>query len=183
MQSQHTTEVVRFKSLGILGYPNYRVSNDGQVWSSWEQWRGGEWRLLKQKSLDDRGYKIIHLYDGKGGGRKYLVHHLVLSAFVGPCPEGMEGCHFPDRDPSNNRLENLRWGTHTTNMQDAVVHGTTNRGRKHPLVQLTEAQVRRIRELWFSGRVWNKCELGRMFGVSDSTIYMIVKGKRWAWLP
>lgn len=53
-----------------------------------------------------------------------MLHRLVLEAFVGPCPEGMEACHFPDRDPSNNRLSNLRWGTRSENRFDAVKHGT-----------------------------------------------------------
>ena len=59
-----------------------------------------------------------------------LVHRLVLEAFVGPCPTGMESCHFPDRNPANNKLDNLRWATHAENENDKIVHGT-NRGWKY----------------------------------------------------
>ena len=43
------------------------------------------------------------------------VHTLVLNAFVGPRPDDMEARHFPDRDRSNNKLSNLRWGTKVEN--------------------------------------------------------------------
>lgn len=51
------------------------------------------------------------------------VHQLVLEAFVGPRPEGFVGCHWDD-DPSNNRLENLRWDTESANRFDSVRNGT-----------------------------------------------------------
>lgn len=50
------------------------------------------------------------------------VHRAVLTAFVGPCPSGMEGCHN-DGDPKNNVLSNLRWDTHKSNELDKVKHG------------------------------------------------------------
>jgi len=73
------------------------------------------------------------------------VHHLVLEAFVGPCPSGMQGCHN-DGVPSNNRLSNLRWDTPTNNHADKVRHGTMLRGETHPHSKLTEADVRTILE-------------------------------------
>jgi hypothetical protein len=66
-----------------------------------------------------------------GNHRAYAVHRLVLEAFVGPCPEGMQCRHFPDRDTRNNRLDNLSWGTPVENAADKVAHGTNNDGRKH----------------------------------------------------
>jgi hypothetical protein len=57
------------------------------------------------------------------------VHRLVLEAFVGPCPEGMVGCHN-DGDPLNNRLDNLRWDTPSNNERDKWVHGTHHQRRK-----------------------------------------------------
>lgn len=58
-----------------------------------------------------------------------LVHRLVLQAFVGPCPVGMEGCHFDDV-PMNNRLDNLRWDTPGSNKRDSVRNGTHIHARK-----------------------------------------------------
>lgn len=51
-----------------------------------------------------------------------LLHRAVLTAFVGPCPEGAEACHFPDRDPMNCALWNLRWDTRASNCADVKAH-------------------------------------------------------------
>lgn len=51
------------------------------------------------------------------------IHRLVLTAFVGVCPEGMEGCHN-NGNCADNRLTNLRWDTHLNNLLDKVRHGT-----------------------------------------------------------
>lgn len=59
----------------------------------------------------------------------YKVHRLVLDAFVGLQPEGMEACHFDDVK-SNNVLGNLRWGTKSENTFDRVRNGNHYSARK-----------------------------------------------------
>lgn len=111
----------------IAGYEgSYQVSSLGRVRSLDRKcWLGNRWgnmkgRVLAQPLSGKYKYRTVAL----GAGNTAYVHRLVLEAFVGPCPEGMEACHFPDRDPSNNRLENLRWGTHRENMDDMRKHGS-----------------------------------------------------------
>lgn len=97
------------------------------------------WRQI----LDHPRYEVSHLgrvrnaetlYVLKPSGSKYLsvtlerrtqraVHTLVLEAFHGPRPEGLEGRHL-NGDSHDNRSENLKWGTHEENMQDRIAHGT-----------------------------------------------------------
>lgn len=84
-----------------------------------------------------KGYPTVALRrDGVTVTRQ--VHRLVLAAFVGPCPDGMEGCHN-DGDPANNRLTNLRWDSSSENKRDTVRHGNHYSSRKthcplgHPL--------------------------------------------------
>ncbi|AKJ72165.1 hypothetical protein GMA1_68 [Gordonia phage GMA1] len=63
--------------------------------------------------------------------QKYLVHHLVLLAFVGPKEKGMGVLHRDD-DKTNNRLSNLYYGSHSENMQDCVRNGHhTNAEKTH----------------------------------------------------
>lgn len=78
--------------------------------------------------LHRRGH---HRYILHAEGRKEYVqgHRLVLEAFVGPCPDGMECCHN-DSDPGNNRVENLRWDTRSSNTLDAVARRTNSQARK-----------------------------------------------------
>lgn len=51
---------------------------------------------------------------GKGNSR--LVHQLVLEAFEGPCPAGLEVLHR-NHVPSDNRLANLTYGTRSENIK------------------------------------------------------------------
>jgi hypothetical protein len=64
-----------------------------------------------------------------GQGQTRLVHSLVALAFLGPLPPGLEVCHN-DGNPVNNRPENLRHGSHASNMADVVRHGTHHESAK-----------------------------------------------------
>lgn len=114
--------------------------------------------------------------------RPRKVHRLVLEAFVGPCPIGMEGCHN-DGVPEHNRLGNLRWDTHRENIQDIFRIGRTTapknplRGSDHGGAVLEADDVRCIRaEPAFRGV--GKM-LARAFGVTDVTIGHIRSGRTW----
>lgn len=86
-------------------------------------------KILKPKKADAwREYLEVGM-SIKGRSRNYYIHQLVLEAFVGPCPPGME-CRHLDGDPSNNKLSNLAWGTPQENANDRISHGTTNKGKK-----------------------------------------------------
>lgn len=70
------------------------------------------------------GHRSVYL-----AGKVCYVHRVVLTAFVGPCPDGMEGCHN-NGNPTDNRLENLRWGTRSENSRDTVRHGRNLNSQK-----------------------------------------------------
>jgi hypothetical protein len=70
-------------------------------------------RLLKVTPHRD-GHLMVHC--GRGSGTRF-VHMLVLLAFKGEPPRGHESCHN-DNDPANNRLNNLRYGTRSSNIAD-----------------------------------------------------------------
>lgn len=74
--------------------------------------------------IDDKGYPRTGL-SRAGKSKLVLVHRLILLAFVGPCPPGMEGCH-EDGDPLNCTLANLRWDTPKANKADSIRHGTSH---------------------------------------------------------
>jgi hypothetical protein len=115
----------------IPDWERYEVSDQGRVRNRRGQ-RLSVW-------VGTRGYLRVRLHQA-GSARNLAVHRLVLSAFVGPCPPGMEGCH-ENGDRSNCSLGNLRWDTPSSNAHDRVRHGThamaarTTCPRKHPLVE------------------------------------------------
>lgn len=49
-------------------------------------------------------------------GKTHKVHRLVCEAFNGPCPEEKPVCMHLDENSSNNRPENLAWGTQKENL-------------------------------------------------------------------
>ncbi len=100
-----------------------------------------------------------------------LVHRLILEAFVGPCPRGKESCHFPDRNPTNNRLENLRWDTHAANGRDMALHGTAGARR---LTVADIIAIRRLRERRIPVAV-----VADWFGICQGYVWQIASGKRW----
>jgi hypothetical protein len=91
------------------------------------------------------------------------IHTLVLEAFAGEKPDGMEACHDPDHNPRNNSLSNLRWGTHSENMDDARRHGTITR-------KLGESDVRTIRSL--RGRL-RQVDIAAMFSITQAEVSQI----------
>jgi hypothetical protein len=78
-------------------------------------------RILRPRVLPDGRFRVSMYRDGCG--TDFLVHRLVLLAFVGPCPPGQQGCHN-DGHPANNLPGNLRWDTGRSNMLDKQRHGT-----------------------------------------------------------
>jgi len=107
----------------IPGHPHYFASIDGRIWSA--KRKGGNARAAGQTGeprpltpvVRRHGYLAVNL-DSGGKNVSRMVHALVLEAFVGPAPEGMEACHYPDPDPANNAVSNLRWDTHAENAKD-----------------------------------------------------------------
>lgn len=120
-----STSVERW--LPVVGFPDYRVSDQGRVWSNCRMiFRSdGARRLVGgnmiKVHLDTGGYSQVCL-PRNGRQAPCRVHIMVLEAFVGPCPQGHEACH-EDGDRSNARLSNLRWDTRGANMLDRVRHG------------------------------------------------------------
>lgn len=116
-------------------------------------------------------------HEGKWNQRLFGVHALVLTAFNGACPEGHEGCHG-DGNPTNNRLDNLRWGTRASNMAERTSHGADNGGERNGMAKFDEVTVRTIKlRLSLGERV---TALAREFGVFHGAISLIKNGKRWA---
>lgn len=126
----------------------------------------------------------LYLRDSNGVPSIKIIARLVLETFVGPCPERMEACHFPDYTPSNNCLSNLRWDTRRANAQDMVLHGRSTKGRDglkgeaNGAASLTEDSVREIRKL-YEEKKRNQMELAKMFGVTQAMISLICLRRNW----
>ncbi len=125
--------------------------------------------ILRPAVCDKAGHVSVHL--GKHC-RGIPVHQLVMLAFYGPPPAGMEAMHL-NGNPKDNRPENLKYGTHSENMIDMYRSGKGN-------LKLTPEEVRQIRFGLSCG--WSVRELAAAYGVSESCIWDVWKGRRYAWV-
>lgn len=163
--------MVKYKNLAFLGYPAHRIGSDS---TCWRYFRTKGWKPLKP-NIRPNGRKLYHLYRNRVL-KAFYVYRLMLLAFVGPCPKGMEACHN-DGNPGNDALENLRWDTHKGNLSDKRLHGTSKRGEENHRSKLKLHQVHEIRRLNNLGVSQRK--LGKMFGVSKTCIRYIMQGRLW----
>ena len=153
----------------IPSYPEWFARSDGVIISR----LGRELRGYWNKNRKGSAYLCVLC-----PGRKCRpVHALVLEAFVGPRPTGMQ-CLHRDDDRTNNKLSNLRWGTCAENARDKIRNGNAPHGESHGMHKLTEANVVEIRSLLRRGT--KQRDVAKMFVVSHGNIAFIARGKTWA---
>ena len=104
---------------------------------------------------------------------KARIHVVVLETFVCPRPDGMIACHN-NGDSTDNRLCNLRWGTHEENAADKIAHGTHLYGESCPKSKLTEAQAIAILQ-----SLKSYSAIAKEFRVCKSTVTHIKTGRNW----
>lgn len=160
----------------VPGFPGYQVGNDGTVWSCRNRWQVEKWKQLKPGGQKSGHRHVCLRKDGVTHVR--LVHRLVLEAFVGPCPPGLEACHGPDRRPSNNNLVNLRWDTRSNNHRDRESHGNTVRGARNPRAKLKDEEILAARDL--CGKCgWSVERAAELFQVKYGTMLKVIQRKAW----
>ena len=106
----------------IPGYEGYYQASDHgrirsltrRIASSYNATRLHKGRVLKPWSMKS-GHLSVNL-----GGTHYLVHRLVALTFFG---ESCLNVLHRDDDPTNNSIQNLRYGTQADNAADAIRNG------------------------------------------------------------
>lgn len=93
-------------------------------------------KVLKQRKV--KGYKIIEL-NHKGIARCFPVHVLVAKMFI-PNPNNYTEIDHIDTDRANNKFSNLRWCTHSMNMNNPITKEKIRnipriKGKENPLFE------------------------------------------------
>lgn len=160
----------------ISGFDKYFISNQGRVFSGEE----ASATVLKG-GVNGWGYKHVSLRCNNRS-KTAVVHRLVLEAFAGPCPDGMEACHN-NGVKTDNRLENLRWDTRSANQLDKKIHGRENHiyGEAHYSAKLNKKKVRVIK--WCCLLGISPTTLSKYFGVSPTCITKVRDNKSWRHVP
>lgn len=146
----------------IPGHPNYEASTHGRIRSITHTTVGKDGvprtyqgKILATYTRDDMGHQSVPL----GYRVSDEVHRLVARTFLGPRPPGLETRHL-DGDGSNNRIENLAYGTHSENMIDRVEHGNdaqANRTHCPSGHKLEHPNLRSGHKNPSNGRPWRAC--------------------------
>lgn len=103
--------------MAVVGYEGlYEVGKDGSVWSL-NYLQTGQRKMLTPVPFTKYGHqKVVLSKDGKT--KNYPVHQLILNAYLAkPSPELV--VMHANSTPTDNRLENLAWGTYAENNNDA----------------------------------------------------------------
>lgn len=164
----------------IPGYEGkYQASNMGRIKSlsrviqgrnqfGYFEWKCAE-KILRPGRHDQYGHLSVVLNDPR---RSYMVHQLVMMAFVGEAPEGMCVLHT-NGDAADNRLANLRYDTQSENVLDVFRQGKAWK-------TLTIEDIEQIRFGLACG--FSCTELGLLYGVGHQAISKIKNGERYQWL-
>lgn len=169
----------------IPGFGMYEASTLGRIRSHHGRFPASKPAYILKPFPNADGYLIVHLYRGDGPER-FFVHELVLLAFVGPCPAEQQ-CRHGDGNQTNNRRDNLCWGTPLDNQMDRFKHGTDSAGEKCYNAKLTDNDVISIRNRHLAaprnarGHVANgfRKAIALKYGVSPQTITDIIARNRW----
>jgi hypothetical protein len=129
-------------------------------------------KVLNQ-SLSKDGYVLVCIKS-----KTSQAHRLICAAFHGPAPEKAECCHANDIR-TDNRAENLSWGTRQSNAKEMAVRDRI-KGERHPRAQVTAFQAFMIQQSPHTRG--NGPVLAKALGVSHAVISGIWSGRNWAWL-
>lgn len=148
----------------------YLAGSDGSVWSCGR----GRWKRVAE--TPDRGYLKVSVVGPDGRKMSWRLHRVILEAFVGPRPDGMEARHL-NGTKTDNRPDNLTWGTPEQNFEDRRRHGTVVTRETSRWRRLTEDQVRGCIEQFNAGRMIK--DIAADLGVDASHVSKILRGKQW----
>lgn len=165
----------------IVGFPGYRVGDDGSVWCRLPKYGRAQrdkrwpWRPVSVGTNPQGVCQVGLNRDGRHHTKS--LGPLVLTAFVGPKPPGMQ-CRHLDDVQAHNALANLKWGTPKENAADRDRNGRTQRGDTHSSAVLTAAIVKRLRA---APKSVSTSELIRKLGLSihHSTVSLARRGLTW----
>jgi hypothetical protein len=156
----------------------YAISNYGRIKSFKNN--HGTYREKILRPAKNTGRSPLVTLCKNGLSRNYSVHKLVMEAFVGPLPSGMEICHN-DGNGENNFVDNLRYDTHKNNEKDKIRHGTFLCGSKRWNAKLDDNKIIEIIKLAKEYKLSQR-KIAKIYDVSQSVIWAIINKKKWKYI-
>ena len=163
------TKLPQLKSLDIIGYPNYGISESGKIWSYNRK------RFLKFKK-DKDGYFEVTLNNGTPSW--FRVHRLVGFAYL-QNPGNKPMINHKDGDKQNNHYSNLEWVDNRENVIHSIENGlqkiirkneVTNPEKIHEVCKLLEYGVKPL------------SKIEKITGVSAKIVSSIKMKESWSFI-
>ena len=118
-----------WRAVNIENFNHYYISNKGRVKSNIRQGGGG---ILKN-NLTKLGYYRVGLRNKERKHTKYFfIHRLIALSFIDN-PNNYPIVDHINRIRIDNRIENLRWCSHSTNSKNRTLKGCIQKQRLRQL--------------------------------------------------
>ena len=167
----------------IPEYAGYVAGDDGSIWTLWRfggriaGWLLTPWPQRRLRPQSGTGGHLRVTLAINGVRTHQYGHALVLFAFVGPRPFPGAECRHANDTPTDNRPENLSWGTKRQNSQDRTDRGRVPKGTQNGKSKLTPRQVLAIVRSPLSCRA-----AAKRYGVKHAAIQSVRCGRTWSHL-
>src|SRR6478736_3840970 len=138
---------MKFKD--IVGYEGlYEISENGVVktYPKYVNSKANSRALKKakimKKKINQDGYESIALVDNNGVRKTHLVHRLVALTYI-PNPIALPQVNHKNNIKTDNRVDNLKWGTTLSNSREAFQDGLykIKKGSELKHAKLNESQI------------------------------------------
>lgn len=149
----------------VPGYPSYRVDVMGNIYSNYKKDR---FVLMSSNRVKNNGYAIVSLRDNQGVKKTFGIHQVVAMTWI-PNPENKPYVCHKNNIRTDNRVDNLYWGTAKENTLQSIKDKRFY--REDPKLK---ACIPEIVGLYYA-KVYTKAELARIYGVSPMTIYHYIQ--------
>jgi hypothetical protein len=172
----------------VVGEDGVAAGADGSIYEK----VGEAWRRCTTTVSD--GYLIVQVrVNGQGQARVRRVNNLVARAFHGAPPEGRPYACHDNGIRTDNRPENLYWGTPGDNALDFRRHNNSETkvverthaptrvrpmGEQHTASKVTSFQVLELRR-GHQKLLMANVDMRRAVGLSEAAVYRILAGIDW----
>jgi len=165
----------------IPNFSRYAADESGNIYSL-NYKNSGKTKIIKPSPRDGYYQSMFQRDDGKYC--TYKIHKMVMLAFFGERPKGMEVNH-KDGNKLNNSVLNLEYITHAANCQHSFDLGLQlpKRGTLNGMAKITEQQVKEIREYVANSKsmYYGRKALAEKYGISEAHVKDIVNRRRNIW--
>ncbi|MEE3325351.1 MAG: HNH endonuclease [Methanosphaera sp.] len=167
--------MLNLNNFKVVDLPNikkdvYYISPEGQIYSKFKK------GILRSK-YDKDGYKELSLRTEDNKAKFFKIHTLVALTYIGFPPKNLldPTIDHIDENRTNNHYTNLRW---VERWYNSSIRTHKGKGEENHEAILSNNEVLKICELLCERQLSLK-QIGKLFGVTKSTISNIKRKKSW----